>query len=76
VLANSEYSVVLPPFLHGCSFPLLAQVQGSTYLLSVSLESALPQPPAQRGVNSIPTCGAAFGGHLPLSSVPAEAKSQ
>lgn len=44
--------------------------------LSVSLESTLPQPPAQRGVNSIPACGAAFGGHLPLSSVPAEAKSQ
>ena len=84
-------SAVLPPFLAWLQFPssLRSPLPGRTYLLSppashssllllVSFAPALPQPPGQGGVNSIPKMwrGEEFGGHLPLRSVSAEAKSQ
>lgn len=84
-------SAVLPPFLVRLQFPssLTRLLTGKTYLLSlptshnsllllVSLAPALPQPPVQGGLSSIPKmwCSKEFGGHLPLHSVSAEAKSQ
>lgn len=89
--ADCTWPAVLPPFLARLQFPssLTSPLPGRTCLLSlpashssqlllVSLAPALPQPPGQGGINSRPKMwrGKEFGGHLPLRSVSAEAKSQ
>lgn len=70
------------PFLHGYSFPLHSQAARQHVpglpALAVSLAPLVPQLLGQKGANCIPklSCGEGFGGHLPLNSVYAEAKSQ
>lgn len=86
-----QCSAMLPPFLVRLLFPpsLTTPLPGRTYLLClstshssqcllVSLAPALPQPLGQGGVNSRPNMwhGKDLGGHLTLSSVSAEGKSQ
>lgn len=56
----------------------LTASHSSLLFLSASLAAALPQPLGQGGANSTPMMwrGKESGGHLPLQSVSAEAKSQ